>query len=101
MTWLAEVLVVGAAAYYLWYLVGQAELTQPVRDRVFGLTPHLRSTGWLKQWLWKLVTCPWCLGAWIAIGLSTLSTLAGWTSTPWLLLALSSATTVGIIANRS
>lgn len=43
------------AAYRLWRLIAEDDITKPLRDK-------LQRTGWARD----LTECPWCLGSWIA-----------------------------------
>lgn len=54
LIWIA---IIGVASYRLWRLVGEDSITQPFRDRLDG-------------WPLELVSCPWCLGSWVAFGVT-------------------------------
>lgn len=52
-----EAALIALAAYRLWRLIAEDEITDPLRDRLLG-----------NEWASKLVECPWCLGAWVTAG---------------------------------
>lgn len=47
-----EFVLIGFAAFFLWYLLAQASLF----DKPFG---------WIREHWGPLVGCPWCAGFWI------------------------------------
>lgn len=51
------VVLIGVASYRVWRLVGEDNITEPLRERLSGV--------WLD-----LVSCPWCLGSWLAFGIT-------------------------------
>lgn len=59
-----EMVLLVAGAYRLWRLLGVDKITEGVRDRFFW---RFRDRGW-ATWVDDLVSCPWCLGSWLAIG---------------------------------
>ncbi len=52
--WLGLVLL-GLAAYRTWRLIAEDTITEPVRQRLVR-----------REYVSELVSCPWCLGSWIA-----------------------------------
>jgi hypothetical protein len=88
---LAETLLVALAAYRLWRLVGQDDITEPFRF-------------WLERlpWVWPLhlVTCGWCAGTWTALGVAFGASALGWIHSPPLLLGLAAAVGVGFLSER-
>jgi hypothetical protein len=90
---MVETLLVGAAAYRVWRLVGQDSITWPVRRY---LDPN---AGRIRAWFYELVTCPWCLGSWVAIAAAFATDAVGWTTTPPLLLGFAAAVVVGVIGD--
>jgi hypothetical protein len=72
------------AAYRAWRLIGIDDITAGLRDRVIGRT--LYETGSdpdaYRPTLDKLIGCPWCLGAWIALAV----TAAWWAAPHWTLI---------------
>lgn len=92
MTILTETLIVGLAAYRVWRLIGQDDITEPFRD-------------WLNytiQPLWplQLVVCGWCAGTWISIGVAYGAASLGWVVSPPLLVGLAAAVLVGALSER-
>lgn len=87
MTALVETLLMAGAAYRLWRLVGVDDITEWFRDRLW-------------PWPHKLITCPWCMGSWIAFGVAAVSWWAGWISGPVVLEALTAAAIVGWVGER-
>lgn len=79
-------LVLGVAAYRLWRLVGEDAISEPMREKLTG-------------WPLKLVSCPWCLGSWIAFGLTWATDAAIGLPAPFLV-GLCAATVVGFIGER-
>lgn len=61
--WEMTLLVFGT--YRLWRLVGADKVTEVWRDRLF-IWWGKRNRAW-AEWADELVTCPWCLGSWMAI----------------------------------
>lgn len=81
---LLRVAVVGLAAYRLARAVALDSITEPLRMRVYtaaygdepvsdSTTPHRPAS-----WLYGLLSCPYCCGFWIALGL-----YAGWVNLGW------------------
>lgn len=54
----------GLAAFRLWRLAAVDSITEPFHGRLRA------STHPVAQWFDTLVSCPWCLGFWIATGLT-------------------------------
>lgn len=80
------IIVIGLASYRLWRLAGQDSITEPLRDR-------LNPDGWVIG----LITCPWCLGSWIAFAVTWLTAATIGVPAP-VVVALGSAVIVGAVA---
>lgn len=86
-------LVIGVASYRLWRLLGEDKITEGIRER-------------LSSGIFGFVTCPWCFGSWVAIGLTGTAFLLGLFPGDvkgvfiFLLVAAFSATVVGLIGSR-
>lgn len=78
------ILVIGIASYRLWRLVAEDSITEPARTRYLG--------GWIEE----LVECPWCLGSWVAFGVTWLTDATIGLPAP-VLVALGAATVVGVL----
>jgi len=50
-----EAVLLGLAAWRTWHLIAKDDLTEPVRDR-------------LPERFDDFIECPFCLGAWLALG---------------------------------
>lgn len=57
-------LLIGLAAFRLWRLAAIDSITEPIHGRLRA------SRHPVMQWFDTLVSCPWCLGFWIATGLT-------------------------------
>lgn len=91
---LAAVLV-GAAGYRAWRIVGLDSITEPLRARL------LDREGRVATFITDLILCPWCLGWWICGVLSAMVVLAlGWTPLAFILLWLASSTVCGFLGGR-
>lgn len=76
-----------AASYRLWRLVGYDDITGPARERLDASHPT-------RSKIYDMVTCPWCLGSWIAFGVVAVT--AQVTSVAWpVLQGLAAALAVG------
>lgn len=71
--WQFALLALGA--YRLWRLIGIDEITAPIRDRITGRRTYARNPKGYREWLDKLIACPWCAGFWV--------TLAVWGCWQW------------------
>lgn len=63
-----EFAILSLGSYRVWRLVAVDTITEPIRDRVFRMAEY--QAGREDRYRFKLdelVTCPWCLGFWIAI----------------------------------
>lgn len=87
---LAYVILIGAAAYRLWRLVAEDSITEAPREWVLE-----RSPGWVEE----MVACPWCLGSWVAFGLTWLTDATIGVPAP-VLVALAAAVVVGWLGSR-
>lgn len=88
MMMLVWILVIGLASYRLWRLVGQDAITEPLRDRY-------ANDGWPET----LITCPWCLGSWVAFGVTWLTDATIGLPAP-VLVALAAAVVVGWVGEN-
>lgn len=71
---LAESLILGAAAYRLWRLIAEDNVSEPLRDFVIR-----------RDWTAELVECPWCLGSWLTVAVGVAAWSLGWIDgSPWL-----------------
>jgi hypothetical protein len=82
-----EAILIGAASYRLWRLIAVDAITEPLRDRWL---PHL------SEWWDSLVTCPWCLGSWIAFGVTWATDAVVGLPVPFLV-GLAAAVVVGVL----
>lgn len=57
-------LLIGLVAFRLWRLAAMDSITEPIHGRLRA------STHPVAQWFDTLVSCPWCLGFWLATGLT-------------------------------
>lgn len=59
------------AAYRSWRFLGLDTITEPLRFKLTGLPQHWKHGDQVprgyREWLATFITCPWCLGADIAI----------------------------------
>lgn len=55
---------IGLAAFRLWRLAAVDSITEPFHGRLRA------STHPVAQWFDSLVSCPWCLGFWLATALT-------------------------------
>jgi hypothetical protein len=82
-----EAILIGAASYRLWKLIAEDSITEPLRDRWL---PHL------PQWVEDMTVCPWCLGSWLAFGVTWLTDATIGLDAP-ILVGLASAVVVGVL----
>ena len=78
LVWVA---LISLASYRLWRLVGEDSITEGLRDR-------------LPAWLYEMVTCAWCLGSWVAFGVTWLTDATIGLQAP-VLVGLAAAVVVG------
>lgn len=79
-------LLIGFASYRLWRLIGQDTITERPREGLDG-------------WALDLVTCPWCLGSWIAFAVTAIVAAVVGLAYP-VLVGLAAATVTGILGER-
>lgn len=79
-------LLIGFAAYRLWRLIGQDQITERLREGLDG-------------WALDLITCPWCLGSWIAFAVTAIVAAVVGLAYP-VLVGLAAATITGILGDR-
>jgi hypothetical protein len=85
---LVEALLIGLASFRIWKLIATDLITEPARDWVLVRSP---------KYVDDLVSCPWCLGSWIAFGVTWLTDATIGLQAP-VLVALASAVVVGAVA---
>jgi hypothetical protein len=85
---LGEAFLIGLASYRLWRLVAVDAITERPRDWLLVRSP---------QWVDKMTMCPWCLGSWVAFGVTWATDAAVGVASP-LLVALAAAVVVGWLA---
>jgi hypothetical protein len=65
--------ILALAAYRLWRLVSEDEILQAPRRKLVRLPTEWEEGHFIPEGyrfgLAKFISCPWCCGAWIAIGL--------------------------------
>ena len=83
LVWVA---LIGVASYRLWRLLGEDTITEPLRDR-------------LPEWALELVVCSWCLGSWVAFGVTWLSDAVVGLQAP-ILVAMAAAVVVGWLGEQ-
>jgi hypothetical protein len=76
-------LLVGVASYRVFRLIAEDSIMEPVRLR-------LPDWDWFGEWLY----CPWCLGSWIAFGVTWITDATIGLQAP-VLVALAAAVVVG------
>lgn len=82
-----EVLLIGAASYRLWRLIAVDDFTEHWRDQALVRSP---------AWVDAMVSCPWCLGSWVAFAVTWITDLTVGVRMP-VLVALSAAVVVGML----
>lgn len=82
--------IIGAASYRLWRLVAEDAITEPAREWVLERSPEK---------VRELVECPWCLGSWVAFGVTWLTDATIGLPAP-VLVGLAAAVVVGWLANN-
>ena len=85
MEMLVWVLVIGLASYRVWRLIAQDSITEPLRDQLDD-----------EGWAIGLVSCPWCLGSWVAFGATWLTDATIGVPAP-VAVALGAAVVVGVL----
>jgi hypothetical protein len=63
--WSFALLALGA--FRIWRLIGIDEITAPIRDRITGRRQYHSEPSLYREWLDKLLACPWCLGFYVAV----------------------------------
>ena len=87
------------AAYRLWRLIGVDTITEPARHRLLLDRERRLNPTRLGLKLHDMITCPWCLGTWIAFGVVAVTTI--WTPVAWpVLQAGAAASVVGWLGRR-
>ena len=96
MSWtLVNALVVALCTYRLVVLVGQDTITHRLRLWVRGNDPTTRMGQWRVK-IHSFLTCPWCLGFYVAIGVVAL-THWQWSTVRWGCYVLAISAIVGIL----
>lgn len=83
-------LIIGAAAYRLWRLVAEDSITEGPREWLFART---------HEKVEELGTCPWCLGSWVAFGVTWLTDATIGVPAP-VLVGLAAAVVVGWLGSK-
>lgn len=83
-------LLIGAGSYRIWRLIAEDAITEAPREGLLEMLP---------DWFTEMVTCPWCLGTWIAWGVTWLTDATIDLEAP-ILIGLASAVVVGILGER-
>jgi hypothetical protein len=86
---LAEITVTGLIAYRIWRLIAVDSITKPLRERI-------EQRGFWWDWL----SCPWCSGTWLALGVALGLSLIDLLSSPWWLVGAAAAVVVGWLGDR-
>jgi hypothetical protein len=98
MTWtLVNALIVSLCAYRLVMFVGKDDITRPLRLWMLGSDPTTRM-GRLRVKIHSFLTCPWCLGFWMAIGI-VLLVHSEWNTVRWGCYVLAISAVVGILSD--
>ena len=63
--------VIGLAAFRIYRIAGVDSITEPIHGRL-NASHHP-----VARWFSELVSCPWCIGFWAALGLTALGCLVG------------------------
>jgi hypothetical protein len=82
---MGEAFLIGLASYRLWKLAASDYITEGPRDWLLIRLP---------KWADTLVTCPWCLGSWIAFGVTWVTDAVAGLRMP-VLVGLAAAVVVG------
>lgn len=83
-------IVIGAASYRLWKLAAEDSITRSVVEWMLDRSPAK---------VRELVECPWCLGSWIAFGVTWLTDAVVGLPVP-VLVGLAAATVVGWLGSN-
>ena len=79
-------LLIGFAAHRLWRIIGADQITERLREGLEG-------------WVLDLISCPWCLGSWIAFAVTAIVAAVVGLAYP-VLVGLAAATVTGILGER-
>lgn len=77
---------IGVSSYRLWRLVGEDSITESLRAR-------------LPERVFEMVSCGWCLGSWVAFGVTWLTDATVGLDAP-VLVGLAAAVVVGWLGER-
>jgi hypothetical protein len=86
----AYTLVIGLASYRLWRLVAEDAITEGPREWVLARSPEK---------VRELIECPWCLGSWLAFGVTWLTDATIGVPAP-VLVGLAAAVVVGWLGSE-
>ena len=81
---------IGLASYRLWRLIAEDTITERAREWYYTHTPDV---------IEDLVSCPFCLGSWLAFGVTWLTDATIGIQAP-VLVALAAATLVGWLGSN-
>ena len=83
-------LLIGIASYRLWRLIAEDSVIEHYRDWVLARSP---------AWVDAMVSCAWCLGSWVAFGVTWATDIAVGLQAP-VLVALAAAVVVGVMGEH-
>lgn len=83
-------ILIGLASYRLWKLAAEDAIAETPREWVLARSPERMR---------ELVECPWCLGSWVAFGVTWAVDAAVGLPAP-VLVGLAAAAIVGMIGER-
>ena len=99
MTWtLVNFLIVSLATYRLVVLVGKDDITRRLRLWIRGNDLSTR-IGRLRIGIYSFLTCPWCCGFWLAIGV-VIASHAEWNTIRWGCYVLAISAVVGWLSRH-
>lgn len=87
---LVYTILIGLASYRVWRLLAEDSIIEPPRAWVLDRSP---------MWITELVVCHWCLGSWIAFGLTWATDAVAGLRLP-VLVGLAAAVVVGWLAEN-
>lgn len=87
---LAASVLIGAAAYRAWRIVGKDQITEPFRVWL------IRHDGRFWDFISDLIGCPWCLGFWLA-GAITFLFSGGWSIQQFAVVWLAASAVTGLL----
>lgn len=101
MSSITATLLIGVAAYRLWRLLALDVITMPIRAWLFNIDPDDDTVEPRFVFALSFLRCPWCLGSWIAAGLTIAAdtVLADGVAEP-ALVGIAAAAVTGMIGSR-